>query len=173
MKFGSVARACCVAAAVLIPAGALAGCGSEEPDTPGAQAPASYAPDEQNGGVTDQVGDLVDVITARIPQPAAGATEAELEMTLTVTTPGTSAELTAVSSPAAASVVLLSHGHATTAISVPVAAGANVQIGPPSPDEIILKGLRRQLKMGQTVAVTMTFGKAASTTLSVPVTEAP
>ncbi|MGH3166989.1 MAG: copper chaperone PCu(A)C [Trebonia sp.] len=173
MKFGSLARACCVAAAVLIPAGAVAGCGSEEPNTPGPQAPATYAPDEQNGGVTDQVGGLVDVITARIPQPAAGATQAQLEMTLAVTTPGDAAALTAISSPDIAGAELLSHGHAVTKISVPVSAGTNVQFGPPSADEIVLTGLRGQLKLGQKVAVTMTFGKAARATLSVPVTEAP
>jgi copper(I)-binding protein len=165
-----------VVAVVLIPLGALAGCGSEEPDNPGPQAPASYAPDEQNSGVTDQVDGLVDVVTARIPQPAAGATEAELEMTLAVTTPGTPAALTAISTPAAASAVLLDHGHVTTKVSVPVAGGDSVAFGPPAPDEILLKGLRKQLKMGQTVAVTMTFGKTAgtiTTTLNVPVTEAP
>ena len=167
------ARMCCAVAAVLIPVGALAGCGSEEPDTPGQQVPASIAPNEQNGGVTAQVGGLVDVITARIPQPAAGATQAALEMTLAVTTPGTPATLTAVSTPEAASAVLLSHGHTAATINVPLSAGTSVQIGPPSPDEILLKGLRGQLKLGQTVAVTMTFGKAASTTLKVPVTAAP
>jgi copper(I)-binding protein len=158
---------------MLIPLAALAGCGSEEPDTPGPAAPATYAPDEQNGGVTDQVGGLVDVVDARIPQPAAGATQGQLEMTLAVTTPGVAASLTAISSPAAASATLLSHGHTATTISVPVSAGTNVQFGPPSPDEILLKGLNKQLKLGQTVPVTMTFGKAAKTTLEVPVTEAP
>lgn len=170
--FGSLGRACGVAA-VLIPVVAVAGCGSEQPTTPGQQAPASYAPAEQNGGVTVQVGGLVDVITARIPQPAAGATQAELEMTLAVTNPGDSAALTAVATPEAASAVLLAHGHAAAKISVPVSAGTNVQIGPPSPDQIVLKGLRGPLKLGQTVAVTMTFGKAASSTLNVPVTAAP
>ncbi|HSZ41635.1 MAG TPA: copper chaperone PCu(A)C [Trebonia sp.] len=173
MKFGSLARACCVVAVVLIPLGALAGCGSEEPDNPGPGVPASYAPAEQDGGVTDQVGGLVDVITARIPQPGAGATEAQLEMTLAVTTPGTPAALTAISTPAATSAVLLTNGHSATRISVPLSAGTNVQIGPPSADEILLKGLREKLKLGQTIPVTMTFGKAASTTLKVPVTEAP
>lgn len=173
MRFGSLARVCCVAAAVLVPVVAVAGCGSEEPTTPGLQAPATYAPDEQDGGVTAQVGGLVDVITARIPQPVAGATRAQLEMTLAVTTPGHPAALTAVSSQAAASTVLLDHGHAVVAISIPSAAGGNLRVGPPSPDEILLKGLRERLKMGQTVAVTMTFGKAASTTLKVPVTAAP
>jgi copper(I)-binding protein len=158
---------------MLIPVAALAGCGSEEPDNPGPGVPATYAPAEQDGGVTDQVGGLVDVVTARIPQPPAGATEAQLEMTLAVTTPGTPAALTAISTPSAASAVLLTSGHAATKITVPLSAGTNVQIGPPSKDEILLKGLREKLKLGQTVPVTMTFGKAASTTLKVPVTEAP
>jgi copper(I)-binding protein len=158
---------------MLIPVAALAGCGSEEPDTPGPGVPATYAPDEQNGGVTDQVGGLVDVVTARIPQPPANATEAQLEMTLAVTTPGTPAALTAISTPAAASAVLLIKGRAATRITVPLSAGTNVEIGPPSPDEILLKGVHETLKLGQTIPVTMTFGKAAHTTLKVPVTEAP
>ena len=168
-----LARVCCVAAVVLIPVGVLAGCGSEEPDTPGAQAPATVAPDEQDGGVTAQVGGLVDVITARIPAPGASATQAQLEMTLAVTTPGTAAALTAVSTPAARTAVLLSDGHPAARISVPVAAGTNVRIGPPSPDEILLTGLRAPLRIGQSVKVTMTFGTSAGTTLNVPVTAAP
>ena len=173
MKFGSLARACGAGAAVLSPVLAVAGCGAEQPTSPGLQAPATYAPDQQNGGVTAQVGGLVDVITARIPQPAAGARQAQLEMTLAGTTPGQPASLTAVSSPAAASVVLLDHGHAVASISIPESSGGNLQVGPPSSDEVLLKGLRKRLKMGQTVAVTIAFGKSAVSTLKVPVTAAP
>jgi copper(I)-binding protein len=173
VTIGSLARACCAAAAVIGVAVTAAGCGSEEPATPGPEAPASYAPQEQDSGVTAQVGGLVDVITAHIPQPAAGAADAQLEMTLAVTTPGVPAALTAVSSPAAASAVLLVRGHAAASIAIPASSGGNLRIGPPSPDEVLLRGVRGRLTMGKTVAVTLTFGKSASATLRVPVTAAP
>jgi copper(I)-binding protein len=182
-----------VAAALLIPVGAVAGCGSEDPTTPSAQAPGQVAPDEQNGGTTAELGSVVDVVDARIPAPAKGVTQAQFEMTLAVVKPGTSVALTSVSTPAARSVELLSHGHAATRISVPVAAGTNVQFGPPAPTEILLIGLTSPLKLGQSVKVTLTFdmtgggeskgaqgsgangsgGQAGSGTLTVPVTAAP
>jgi copper(I)-binding protein len=165
-------RAGCAAIAVLIPVSAVAACGSEEPDTPGTQVPSMVA-GAQNGGTTAQIGSLVDVITARIPAPSAGAGQAQLEMTLAVTTPGTSVALTAISSPAAKHAVLLTHGHATARISVPLQAGENIQIGPPAPDEILLTGLRERLRLGQSVSVTMTFGRSGRATLTVPVTAAP
>jgi copper(I)-binding protein len=165
-------RAGCAVIAVLIPVGAVAACGSEEPDTPGTQVPSIVA-SAQNGGTTAQIGSLVDVITARIPAPPAGAGQAQLEMTLAVTTPGTSVALTAISSPAAQHAVLLTRGHATARISVPLQAGENIQIGPPAPDEILLTGLRERLRLGQSVSVTMTFGRSGRATLTVPVTAAP
>ena len=168
-----LARAGCVAAVVLISVGVLAGCGSEDPSTPGAQAPGAVAPDEQNGGTTGQIGSIVDVVNARIPDPAKGATQAQLEMTLAVTTPGTSVALTSVTTPAARGAELLNDGHAATRISVPVAAGTNVQFGPPALTEILFTGLRSPLKLGQSVKVTMIFGKSGSGTLNVPVTAAP
>jgi copper(I)-binding protein len=168
-----LARAGCAAVTVLIPAGAVAACGSEEPDTPGPQVPSMVASADQNSGTTTQIGSFVDVITARIPAPPAGAGQAQLEMTLAVTTPGTSVALTAVSSPAAQHAVLLTRGHATARIGVPVQAGENVQIGPPAPDEILLTGLHERLRLGQSVTVTMTFGRSGRATLAVPVTAAP
>lgn len=168
-----LARVGCAAVAVLIPVGAVAACGSETPDTPGPQVPSIVAGADQNSGTTTQVGSFVDVITARIPAPQAASGQAQLEMTLAVTTPGTAVALTAVSSPAAQRAVLLSHGHATTRISVPVQAGDNIQIGPPAPDEVLLTGLHGRLRLGQSVKVTMTFGQSGQATLTVPVTAAP
>jgi copper(I)-binding protein len=162
-----------MAVAVLIPVGAVAACGSEEPDTPGPQVPSIVASADQNMGTTTEVGSFVDVITARIPAPQADAGQAQLEMTLAATTPGTSVALTAVSSPAARHAVLLSHGHATARIDVPLQPGENVQIGPPAPDEILLTGLHGQLRLGQSVTVTMAFGRSGQATLTVPVTAAP
>jgi copper(I)-binding protein len=150
--------------------GAVAACGSE---APGPQVPSPVTATDQNSGTTTQVGSFVDVITARIPAPPTGASQAQLEMTLAVTTPGTSVALTAVSSPAAQRAVLLTRGHATARISVPVQAGENVQIGPPAPDEVLLTGLHKQLHLGQSVTVTMTFGRSGRATLTVPVTAAP
>jgi copper(I)-binding protein len=159
--------------AAAIPVCAVAGCGSEAPDTPGAQVPSVVASGGQNSGTTIEIGSFVDVITARIPAPPAGAGQAQLEMTLAVTTPGTSVALTAVSSPAARRAVLLSHGHASARIDVPLQAGENVQIGPPAPDEVLLTGLRERLRLGQSVMVRMTFGRSGGATLTVPVTAAP
>jgi copper(I)-binding protein len=160
---------------VLIPVGAVAACGSESPDTPGPQAPGPsiVASGDQNSGTTTQVGSFVDVITAHIPAPPAGADQAQIEMTLAVTTPGTAVALTAISSPVADHAVLLSHGHATARIDVPLQAGENVQIGPPAPDEILLTGVHGQLRLGQSVTVTMTFGQSGRATLTIPVTAAP
>jgi copper(I)-binding protein len=167
-------RAGCAAIAVLIPVGAVAACGSEAPDTPGPQVPMpSIVASADNSGTSTQVGSFVDVITARIPAPPAGAGQAQLEMTLAVTVPGTSVVLTAVSSPAARHAVLLTRGHAAARISVPVQAGEIIQVGPPAPDEILLTGLREQLRLGQSVSVTMTFGRSGRATLTVPVTAAP
>jgi copper(I)-binding protein len=166
-------RAGCAVVAAGISVGAVAACGSEEPNTPGPQVPSIVASAGQNSGTTTQIGSFVDVITARIPAPPAGAGQAQLEMTLAVTNPGTSVALTAVSSPAARRAVLLTRGHATARISVPVQAGENIQIGPPAPDEIMLAGLRERLRLGQSVAVTMTFGRSGRATLTVPVTAAP
>lgn len=161
-----------VAAAVL-----AAGCGSEEPDTqganaPGATAPATVAPQEQNGGTTAEVGNLVEVIGARVPDPGSAAREAQLEMTLAVANPGTPVTLTSVSTPAAAHVTMLSGGRAVSKISVPDEPGTHVATGPPSPDEIRLTGLRHPLKLGASVKVTLSFG-TTTTTLNVPVTTAP
>jgi copper(I)-binding protein len=168
-----LARAVCAAVGAGILVGAVAACGSEAPDAPGPQVPSIVASADQNSGTTTQIGSFVDVITARIPAPPAGAGQAQLEMTLAVTTPGTSVALTAVSSPAAQHAVLLDRGHATARIGVPVQAGENVQIGPPAPDEILLTGLRERLRLGQSVTVTMTFGRSGRATLAVPVTAAP
>lgn len=155
----------------------VAGCGSEEPDTqaanaPGASAPATMAPDEQNGGTTAEVGDLVEVIGARVPDPGTAARKAQLEMTLAVANPGTPVTLTSVSTPAAAHVAMLSHGRAVSGIPVPDSAGSHVATGAPSPDEIRFTGLRHPLKRDESIKVTLSFGKTA-TTLNVPVTTAP
>jgi copper(I)-binding protein len=166
-------RAGCAAAIVLIPIGALAGCGSEDPSSPGAQAPGVVAPDEQNSGTTAEFGSVVDIVSARIPAPAAGATQAELEMTLAVTSETTSETLTSVTTPAARGVELLSGGHAITRMSLVVPVGNSVQFGPPGTMDLLLTGLKGPLKLGQSVKVTMTFGKAATGTMSVPVTAAP
>jgi copper(I)-binding protein len=168
-----LARAGCAAIAMFIPVCVVAACGSEEPDTPGMQVPTPVAATDQNSGTTTEVGSFVDVITAHIPKPSAGASQAQLEMTLAATTPGTSVALTAVSTPVAKRAVLLNQGHATARVDVPLQAGNNVQIGPPAPNEILLTGLRGQLRLGQSVKVTMTFGQSGQATLTIPVTPAP
>lgn len=154
-------------------AAAVAGCSSEEPSAPGTQAPAHTVPSAQVGGVTAMVASAVEVINARIPQPSDSAGRAQLEMTLAVATPGPPMELTNVSTPAAAGAVLLRRDKPTSQVSVPGAAGTHIQIGPPSADKIVLTRLHRKLKLGESVKVTISFGKTGSGTLKVPVTVAP
>jgi copper(I)-binding protein len=137
------------------------------------QVPTPVAATDQNSGTTIEIGSFVDVITAHIPAPPAGASQAQLEMTLAVTTPGTPVALTAVSTPAAKRAVLLSQGHATARVDVPLQAGNNVQIGPPAPNEILLTGLHQKLRLGQSVKVTMIFGQSGQAVVTVPVTPAP
>jgi copper(I)-binding protein len=168
-----LARAGCAVIAVFVPVCAVVACGSEEPDTPGMQVPTPVAATDQNSGTTTEIGSFVDVITARIPAPAAGASQAQLEMTLASTAPDASVALTAVSTPTAKRAVLLNQGHTTARVDVPLQAGNNVQIGPPAPNEILLTGLRQQLRLGQSVKVTLTFGQFGQATLTVPVTAAP
>jgi copper(I)-binding protein len=169
---------------------AVAGCGSEEPSTPGAEAPGPVAASTAGTGVsggsgagsgagtdgsgtTAEIGSFADVVSARIPSPGAKATTAQLEMTLAAFSPGRSSALTAVSTPAAAKAELLSHGKPVSEIDLPISAGTSVQTGPPSPYEVELTGLREPLKLGESVKVTMTFGSAGQGTLTVPVTVAP
>jgi copper(I)-binding protein len=166
-------RVISVTALTLLVAAAVAGCGSEEPSAPGAQAPASMVPSAQAGGATAMIAAAVEVINARIPQPRDTAGQAQLEMTLAVTTPGPAMKLTGVSTSAAASTVLLVNGKQASQVSIPGTAGTNVQIGPPAADEILLTGLRRKLRLGQSVQVTISFGTTGSGTLNVPVTVAP
>jgi copper(I)-binding protein len=171
-----------VAASVVM--AAVAGCGSEEPGTPGAEAPgpvvtstAGSGTDSGAGtdssGTTTEIGSFADVVSARIPDPGAHATTAQLEMTLAAFSPGQSSALTAVSTPAAARAELLSGGKPVSRIVIPISAGASIETGPPSPYEVELTGLRDPLKLGDSVKVTMTFGSAGRGTLTVPVTVAP
>lgn len=153
---------------------AVTGCGSSGSSvTPAASAPGMVAPNAQNGGTSAEIASSVDVIDASIVEPAANATQAQLEMTLAVVAPGTGEALTSVSTPAAARATLLSNGRPVSRLSIPDAAGDHIAVGPPAPDEVVLAGLRPALKPGQSVKVTISFGAAGSGTLNVPVTTPP
>lgn len=54
-------------------------------------------------------------------------------------------------------------------ITIPVSAGSPVPVGPPSPDRLVLTGLRHQLRPGQLVTLDLTFARARHATLRVPV----
>jgi copper(I)-binding protein len=188
-----IGTAAVLAIAVAAVTAAVAGCGSEEPSTPGAEpsGPAATSSAGVSGGsgaaggagtdgagtdgsgTTAEIGSFADVVSARIPDPGAHATTAQLEMTLAAFSPGQSSALTAVSTPAAARAELLNDGKPVSKIVIPISAGASIQTGPPSPYEVELTGLRGPLKLGDTVKVTMTFGSAGQGTLTVPVTVAP
>jgi len=147
---------------------AVAACGSGQaragtpPEQPGT---ATAVP----AGTTTQVRGSMDVISARIPAPAAGAVTAQAEMTLADTSTAGPDALRAASSPAARAVVFTSDGHAITQIAIPVAAGSSLSTGPPYPDRILLTGLRHPLRTGQMVTISLTFARAGQATLQVPV----
>ena len=149
---------------------ALAACGSQSPDSgpphnPVTAAAQPAAPD----AISTEIGDSLDVINARIPAPPAGSDMAQAEMTLADISAAGSDTLRAASSPAARAVVFTSNGHAVPQITVPVAAGSSLSTGPPYPDRILLTGLRRQLRGGQTVTISLAFARAGHATLRVPV----
>ena len=107
----------------------------------------------------------IDVIDARVPAPPARSATAQAEMTLASTT-GPDV-LQRVVSPAARAITFTSNGHLIPQITIPVAEGSSLTIGPPYPDRILLTGLRHPLRIGQAVTITFTFAHA---TLQVPVT---
>ena len=90
-------------------------------------------------------------------------------MTLAGTSTAGSDTLLAATSPAARAVIFTSNGHAVPWITIPVAAGSSLSTGPPHPERILLTGLRRQLRTGQTVAISLVFALAGHATLQVPV----
>lgn len=109
----------------------------------------------------------MDVISARIPAPAAGAVTAQAEMTLASTTgPDT---LRAASSPGARAIVFTSNGRAVPQIAIPLAAGSSLTTGPPYPDRILLTGLRHPLRTGEMVTISLVFARAGRVTFRVPV----
>jgi len=120
-------------------------------------------------GTTVEVRDSMDVIDARIPAPAAGSATAQVEMTMAdLSAAGTDA-LRAATSPAARAIEFTSGGHAVPQITIPAAAGSSLSTGPPNPDRIVLTGLRRQLRVGETVTISFVFARAGHATLRVPV----
>lgn len=152
---------------------ALAACGSEQPPSvtaPGA--PQTVASEPASGGLSVDVNSDVDVINARVPVPSAGSTTAQLEVTMASTNIAGPDTLRSVTSPVARAVVLTSDGHAVTGITVPVANGSSVSTGPPNPDRIMLTGLSRPLRAGQSVTISLVFARAGRATLQVPVVPA-
>jgi copper(I)-binding protein len=149
---------------------ALAACGSQSPgsgapDEHGTVAAQSAAPD----AISMEVGDSMDVINARIPAPPEGSDMAQAEMTLADTSTVGPDTLRAASSPAARAVVFTSNGHTVPQITIPVADGSGLTTGPPNPDRILLTGLRRPLRAGQTVTISLAFARAGHATLRIPV----
>lgn len=166
-----------VAVAVLLSLG-VAACGSETPPTvsgpggPGGSAAASATATPAGVGTTTQVDGFMDVINARIPAPPGGASQAELELTLADVSTAPSV-LQAVRSPVARRVALTEKGRAVTHIPIPVSDGGGINFGPPSPDGILLTGLRQHPRLGADVAVSFVFGGNVTATLQVPVVAAP
>ena len=111
----------------------------------------------------------IDAINARIPVPAAGSATAQVEMTLADTSTAEAETLLAATSPAARAVIFTSNGRAVPWITIPVAAGSSLSTGPPHPDRILLTGLHRQWRTGQTVTISLVFALAGHATLQIPV----
>jgi len=157
------------AAAVLLTAGFLAGCGDDDSDDPSVVSP--------EAGVSGQVGQVLirDMFVLGGDQknlPAGGS--APVYMTLVNRpaggepdpTAGTAAAeadtLESVSSPAARSAEILNG-------PVRLPPGQDVRIGPDA--RIILRDLTAPLASDQQVQITLNFQKAGSTTMTVPVVE--
>jgi copper(I)-binding protein len=162
---------------VLVTAGAvsaaigLAACGSEQPsDGQGLQVVGSgAAPSAAPEGTSTEIRDSMDVIDARIPAAPEGSATAQVEVTLADISAAGPDVLRAASSTAAQAVEFTSNGHAVPRITIPAAAGSSLSTGPPNPDRILLTGLRRQLRAGQTVTISLVFARAGQVTLHVPV----
>ena len=162
---GTLAVAAAVAAAV-----GLAACTGQRDGLPqtARQATATGTAGAGATGTTVQVDGAIDVIGARVPAPPARSATAQAEMTLASTT-GPDVLLRAVS-PAARAIAFTSDGRRIPRLTIPVAEGSSLTIGPPYPDRILLTGLRHPLRIGQAVTITFTFAHAGRATLQVPVT---
>jgi copper(I)-binding protein len=152
-----------VAAAIL----ALAACSRQQGTIEPAAAPQATT-GSSGTGTTIELNAAIDVIDARIPAPPAGASTAQIEVTLASTT-GPDV-LKAAATPAARSITFTSNGHPIARLTIPLAAGSSLTTGPPYPDRILLTGLRHPLRPGQAVTITLTFTHAGQATLRVPVT---
>jgi copper(I)-binding protein len=149
---------------------ALTACGSQQTSgSPAPEGPGTAAAPTAPAGTTTEIGDSMDVINARIPAPPEGSATAQAEMTLADTSTAGPDTLRTASSPAARAIVFTSNGHTVPQITIPVAAGSSLGTGPPNPDRILLTGLRRRLRAGQTVTISLTFARAGHATLQVPV----
>jgi copper(I)-binding protein len=111
----------------------------------------------------------MDVINARIPAPPAGSVTAQIEVTLADVSTARPDALRAATSPSARAVVFTSHGRLIPRITIPIAGGPIITTGPPYPYRILLTGLRRRLRTGQTVTISLSFARAGQATLRVPV----
>ena len=145
----------------------LAACGSMPTASPAPGGTGTAAAEPE--ATTVRIADSMDVINARIPAPAAGSGTAQVEMSLADTSAEGPDKLLAAVSPAARAIIFTSNGHAVPWLTVPVADGASLSTGPPHQDRILLTGLRRQLRAGQTVAISLVFALAGHATLQVPV----
>jgi copper(I)-binding protein len=149
---------------------ALAACGSEQPAaSPDAGAPQTVAAAPDDSGTSAFIRQDMDVVGARIPAPSAGSGTAQLEVSLADASIAGPDTLLAASSPAARAIVFTADGHAVPEIPIPAAPAPGVDTGPPNPDRILLTGLHRTLRTGQTVAITLVFARAGRATLQVPV----
>jgi len=146
----------------------LTACGSAQPAARSAAGePQTAATGSQ--GVSAQIRGDMEVINARIPVPPVGSATAQVEMTLADTSTAGPDTLRGASSPAARAVVFVITGWTVPQILVPVVAGSSLSTGPPNPDRIVLTGLRRPLRTGQTVTISLTFARAGQATLQIPV----
>lgn len=147
---------------------ALAACGSgQAAASPVSGSPQTAATQAGTQGISVQIRGDMDVIDARIPAPPADSATAQVEMTLADTSTRGPDTLRAASCPAARAVIFTISGLAVPRIVV--AAGGGLSTGPPSPDRILLTGLRRALRAGQTVTISLVFARAGQATLQVPV----
>lgn len=79
------------------------------------------------------------------------------------------AVLRAAASPDARRAEFIGPGHPVSSITVPVSGGSGLSLGPPYPGRLLLIGLTRPIRQGDSVPVRLTFAGSAPVTLDVPV----
>jgi periplasmic copper chaperone A len=145
--------------AVLVLPLALSACGSSRD-------PLTYD-DRDQGDSVESVAEDLSVLNLRVLPPAEGMVHAagsDARVALSLVNEAAEADaLTAVSSPAAASVAITKDTKPVTTLPVPARGTSEAGYS------LVLRGLKEELRSGTYVTLTLTFQRAPQVTLDVPV----